>query len=222
MTKVGKRIAIGMITGAVILCGAIGTYNAAAHAEADRGRHHTENMPPRRMDSSKLAEHISDQCGVDKAQVQKYLESGSCDPIDLMEGAIIAKLSNKSFDDVLAAKTANTRWSDVAEKFGVSRDDIRNAHDEMMADGLARNGAISKSDALKLLKDGYHPEDLSIASEIAKSSGKSISDVLSMKKLNNSWWDVAQSLGVSENSIHMRHGGPRDMGNGSARHHNEH
>ncbi len=215
MKTVGKRIAIGMITGAVILCGAIGTYNSAAHAARYRGAHHTENMPPRHLDSSKVAERISEQFGVDKSQVTKYLESGKCDPRDLMEGAMIAKLSGKSFDDVIAAKTDKTRWSEVAEKFGVSKDKIREAHDDMMADGLSRNGSISKSDALKLLKDGYRPNDLSVASEIAKSSGKSISDVLSMKKLNNSWRDVAKSLGVSENLVHERHDGP-------SRHWNEH
>lgn len=209
MTIVGKRIAIGMITGAVILCGAIGTYNSAAHAAIHRGPHNAENVPPRHMDSSKVAEHISEQFGVDKSQVQKYLESGNCDPRDLMEGAMIAKLSGKSFDDVLSAKNDKTRWSEVAEKFGVNKDQIREAHDDMMAEGLSRNGSISKSDALKLLKDGYRPDDLSVASQIAKSSGKSIKDVLSMKKLNNSWRDVAKSLGVSDNLVHERHGGPR-------------
>ena len=221
MKIVGKRIAIGMITGAVILCGAIGTYNSAAHAAIHRGPHNAEKIPPRHMDSSKIAEHISERFGVDKAQVQKYLESEKCDPRDLMEGAMISKLSGKSFDDVISAKTDKTRWSEVAEKFGVSKEKIREAHDDMMADGLARNGSISKSNALKLLKDGYRPDDLSAASQIAKASGKSISDVLSKKKLNNSWRDVAKSLGVDENLIHARSGGHRGMGHGPVIHHTD-
>ena len=40
-----------------------------------------------------------------------------------------------------------------------------------------------------------------MAAELAKNSSKSINDVIGMKKINNTWKDVASSLGVSESTI---------------------
>ena len=81
-----------------------------------------------------------------------------------------------------------------------ARFDLRAAR---MADRLAMNKYTLKS----LLKDGYHPRDIMMANLISKKSDKPILKVLSMKKINNTWQDVAKNVGLSHRDWSPHHGG---------------
>ena len=95
----------------------------------------------------------------------------------------------------------------------MTRDNGRQLRIEMMSNDLSRDGVIDEEGALKLLKDGYEPWDISCASILAEAAGKDIQSVLDLKKINNRWGDVADQLGVDRKELKKFHGpGPHGMG----------
>lgn len=60
---------------------------------------------------------------------------------------------------------------------------------------------LAEDTALKLLNDGYNPRDIRIAAKLSNVTGKDIKSVLNMKKINNSWQDVAEKLNVNWSDV---------------------
>ena len=214
MKLMTKKMLAGMVAGAVLLAGGVTCVQAAQ----DRGN--TEQMAgrqgfhqPPQMDKEKIAEKIAGTFQVSKDEVLNALNSRE-DFHNVGQAAMLAKLSGKSFGDVMAMKTKDNRWRDVQDSLGITREQIRNEMDSLSAARIAEHGNVDLAAAKALLKNGYAAQDIEMAGILAKESGKTLQAVLDMKKINNRWTDVAKSLGVDAKKLHKNwqgHGGPNGM-----------
>lgn len=193
MTDLKKKFLATVLGSALLLTG------AQAFAQPQEMPH----MPPH-MTQEQIAEnidgwakHLADSYGVDKAQVEAALKRG-VNIRDVQFASVLAKLSGKSFADVLAMKVD---WSQVAEKLGVTREQLANFQRQQQTEMLALNAGVDVKTVESLLKDGYHPQDILVAGKIAKAAGKDIKSVLGKRKINNTWVDVAKSFGVDAKKI---------------------
>lgn len=143
------------------------------------------------------AKYFSERYGVDTAQVEQALSDG-VHIEDVRHAAILSKLSGKSFSDVLAMKVD---WAQVADKLGVTREQVAEFFNREREEGFAKHAGIDVKTLRNLLKDGYDMRDIAIAGRIAQASGKDVKTVLGKRKLNNTWEDVAKSLGVDVKKI---------------------
>lgn len=193
MRNFSKKILAGLLGGAILFTGAQ-TFAAPADTN-DRPAHrrHVE----RTHNPADFAKHFADRYGVDRAQVEAALNN-KVHIEDIRSAAILAKLSGRSFSEVLAMKVG---WDKVADKLGVTREQLKNFRDRERTESLAKRAGIDVNTLKSLLKDGYDPRDIAIAGKIAKVSGKDIKTVLGKRKINNSWDDVAKSFGVDMKKI---------------------
>lgn len=143
---------------------------------------------------------IEQQLGISKADIDKYCKDGTR-PDDVVAAALIAKAGNSSLDKVMSYKTGDNSWKEVMEKTGVTFEQVRQTRDELAANVIAQKTGANKNAIGVLFKQGYHDRDIMMAAELAKLSSKEVNEVINMKKINNSWHDVAQSLGVDDSAV---------------------
>lgn len=212
-----KMIA-GIVAGLVLTAGGFGVLSAqsqsqdgAQHRMFAKGERPDGQMP--QMDASEAAKHIAETFGVDESQVKNAIENKK-DFRDIGQAAMIAKVSGKSFDEVMALKTDDKNWRDIGESLGVTREKVEEVRQSMTAQHLSQDGDIDESKALSLLKKGYEPRDIECAAALAKASGKDIQSVLDRKKINNRWGDVAKELGVDANVLPKKFHGHGPHGHG--------
>lgn len=191
MSNFRKKLLAGLLGGALLFTG---SQAFAAPPE----------MPEDRDWQAEEAEHIggwakfiSERYGVDTAQVEAALNDG-VHIEDIRQAAILAKLSGKNFKDVLAMKVD---WPQVAEKLGVTREQIHEFFKREKEETFAKHAGIDVKTLQSLRKDGYKIRDIGIAAKIAKASGKDVKSVLGKRKINNTWGDVAKSFGVDLKKI---------------------
>ncbi len=188
MLNFKKKFLTGLLSGALLLTGSQALANPSEMPP-----------PPMMMNEEQVAEnlsgwvrHFSDEYGVDSAQVETALKNG-VNIRDVQFAAVLSKLSGKSFSDVLAMKTD---WFQVAEKLGVTREQVEEFTRQQMSAKLAKESFTDVKTVQSLIKDGYHPQDIVMAGRIANAAGKDIKSVLSKRKINNTWGDVAKSFGL--------------------------
>lgn len=223
MKKFKKQIIAGVTIGALVLTGGIGSYVAHAKDSADKtnetqtkdGRGFGRHEPPR-IDKDTAARHIADTFGLDKNEILKAMD-GDEDFRNIGHAAMLAKISGKSFGDVLALKTDKNDWREVEKSLGISEDALQKERRSLEASRIAEIGSIDKSVAEKLLADGYEPRDIMMAATIAKAAGQDVNTVLAKKKINNRWGDVAEMFGVSKETLFKNNGGPHHKGDGEHR-----
>jgi hypothetical protein len=229
-----KKI-FAIATGALLLVGATGIYIAQAAPQTDnrpafqgscqdrQGDHdgdRHQRMEQGHMDPDKVAGKIAETFGVDKSTLLQYHKQG-VNFRDLVKASVISKASGKTLKQVLAARTYDNTWKDVANSLGATPEKIKAVRQDIAANMLQKKLNIAKSTSLGLLHEGYHPRDIAVANELAKNTGKPINDILGMRKINNTWRDVAKDLGVSDATFRQ------DMGNlmkacGGPSHHRQH
>lgn len=197
-----KKMIAGVTVGAVLLAGGF-HYVQAAQDQSGQGR--MERMQPGwhqppKADREKVAQKIAETFGVDRKEILEALNANT-DFRSVGHAAMLAKISGKSFKDVLAMKTRDNRWRDIEKSLGITQDQMRNEMDSLSAARMAESGKVDAETAKALLKKGYRFWDIEAAAVCAKESGKSIQEVLDMKKINNRWEDVAKSLGVDAEKI---------------------
>ncbi len=213
MNSLKKKMIAGMLAGAILTAGGVellSTQSGAAHSYAA-----TQAMGPRggrQMDTADMAKRIAEEFGVSESQVQTAIEDKK-DFRDIGQAAMLAKLSGKSFADVMAMKTDDADWRDIGAKLGVTHDQVLAERDEMTARRISQQGNVDQDTVVALLKDGYHPQDIDMAGRLAKAADKDVRKVLSYKKINNTWSDVAKQLGVDESAVRPQTGnrGPHRM-----------
>ena len=219
MTWKQRKIVVGLVAGLVLTAGGFGVLSAQSQDKAavppryclTQGERQ-DGQPPK-VSTDEVAQHIAASFGVDEKQVKSALDDKR-DFRDIGQAAMLAKISGKSFADVLALKTDDKDWRTIEESLGVTREKVRQLRIEMTAKDLSRDGVIDEEGALKLLKDGYEPWDISCASILAEAAGKDIQSVLDLKKINNRWGNVADQLGVDRKELKKFHGpGPHGMRN---------
>ncbi|MBR2519081.1 MAG: hypothetical protein IKE46_04760 [Selenomonadaceae bacterium] len=177
---------------AAVLGGAMLFSGSQALANPAEFQHMPMNQEQIAENISGWVNHLSAEYGVDSAQVEQALKNG-VHIRDVQYAAIISKLSGKSFSEVLAMKMD---WLQVAKKLGVTREQFENFYREKMSEKLAQDAFTDVKTVQSLIKDGYNPQDIIIAGKIANAAGKDIKSVLSKRKINNTWIDVAKSFGV--------------------------
>lgn len=213
-----RKMIAGIVAGLVLTAGGFGVLSAqsqsqdgAQHRMFAKGERPDGQMP--QMDASEAAKHIAETFGVDESQVKNAIENKK-DFRDIGQAAMIAKVSGKSFDEVMALKTDDKNWRDIGESLGVTREKVEEVRQSMTAQHLSQDGDIDESKALSLLKKGYEPRDIDCAAALAKASGKDIQSVLDRKKINNRWGDVAKELGVDANVLPKKFHGYGPHGHG--------
>lgn len=213
-----KKILAGMVAGAILAGTGFG-FLGQAQAAADQGttqqgkvaQHkmrgpHNGQPPMMNVNSADVAKRIHDTFGVSESEVKAALDAKR-NFHDVGQAAMLAKISGKSFKDVLAMKTEDKHWKDVGKELGVTAEQVKSQMDVLSAERMAKNGDISKDKALSLLKAGYSPRDVGMAAKLAKLSSKDVQAVLDMKKINNTWKDVAQKLGVDMSKLRPQFSG---------------
>ena len=193
MSNFKKNLIAGLLSGALILTGG---QAFAAHHQTPHG-HSQAWQEETAQNIDGWAKYFSENYGVDAAQVEKAMKDGTHIE-DIRQAAMLSKLSGKSFSDVLAMKVG---WRQVAEKLGVTREQIKNFRTQERATQLATQANSDVKTVEALIKDGYDPHDIVIAGRIAKESNKNIKSVLDKRKINNTWDDVAKSFGVDMKKI---------------------
>lgn len=202
-----RKVLAGIAVGLAIAAGTAGMYQMETTKPVSAAAQEQRQAP--QFDVNKAAKHIADSFGVDESQVRAAIEDRR-DFRDIGRAAALAKLSGKSFQDVLAMKTDSNTWKEVRNALGVTEEAERNLQTERMAEHICQDTTIDRDEAIRLLKDGYSPRDIQAAALLSKASGKDIRDVLGMKKINNSWRDVAASLQVDDSVLQSMRRGPAD------------
>jgi len=222
MKSFTKKILVGIISGALIFTGGIGTYKAFAaenpeqmpqYSQHRMGHHNLKNnhrMP--KMSDEQIAEiskKIAEHYGIDEKEVKEAFKNRT-NPRDINHAAILAKLSGKSFSSVLAMKTD---WKEIGEKLGVKPAQVREFMRKDRIAFMTKESSLDDKVVDELMKDGYNPHDIVIAGKIAKESNKNVKDVLTKKKINNRWRDVAEEFGVEFDSLfpNFKHFGERNQ-----------
>lgn len=209
-----------MVAGTFIIAGAASPFIVqAAETEKTPSAYH-QRQEKKQMSPEEAAKRISNTFGIDQSTILNYNNNGMSFK-DIGKAAFLAKAGGKSIDSVISKKTADNNWKDVAQSLGITKEQIKAAHQDMAANQLNKRTGIDKKAALNLLKDGYRPHDIGMASQLANATKKPIKDVLSLKKINNTWSDVAKKLGIDAETFKkdfkgMGHGphhkGPRHQG----------
>jgi hypothetical protein len=195
MKIVNKKTIAAMVAGTFIIAGAASPFIVqAAEAEKTPSAYHQKQVK-RQLDPEKASKRISDTFGIDQSIIMNYNNNGM-NFRDIGKAAFLAKAGNKSIDSVISKKNADNNWKDVAESLGITKEQIKAAHQDLAANQLNQKTGLDKKAALNLLKEGYHPHDIAMANQLAKTTKKPIKDVLSLKKINNTWSDVAKKLGI--------------------------
>ncbi|HEY3426686.1 MAG TPA: hypothetical protein VGL27_17965 [Negativicutes bacterium] len=197
MNALTKKRIMGLVAGGVLLASTISPFVAQAAVQCDfyptMMRHH-------QLDPDKVAQHIADTFDVNKDVVLTYEKQGVRFK-DLYKASFLAKASGKSLKEVLQTKTLDNTWQDVAISLGVTKEEIRATHQDIEATKLEKKLNITKQTSLDLLQQGYLSRDIAIANELSKNTSKPISDILTMRKINNTWYDVAQLLDVDQDTF---------------------
>ena len=202
--NIKKKILAGILSGAMIfgIGTSINTVYAAPATETEQqeddfkgGRPHRPQMTEEQI--TQYAKDLAEYYGLNQNEIATALRN-HVHFEDIRQAATLAKLSNKSFSEVLAMKVD---WQQVAEKLGVTREQYEAfMKDEMLA-GLAEHSKLDKKTVESLLKENYNPHDITIAGLIANASGKKVKDVFAKRTINNDWGDVAKSFGVDLKKI---------------------
>ena len=199
MNILTKKSILGLTAGVVMLAGSVSPLAVQAVAENDWACQ-TPAMHQRHFDPEKIAQRIADTYAVNKDDVLKYCNDGIRFK-ELFKAAFLAKASNKSLKEVMEVKTYDNTWQDVAQSFGVTREQMKATRNDIAATRLENKLQISKQTSLALLQQGYRAHDIAVANALSNNTNKPISDVLAMKKINNTWHDVASDLGVDDNTL---------------------
>ncbi len=195
MNLFNKKNLTALAIGGLLLSGI-----AAPLAVQASENHRPVNAGQRMGERSKMTQEFAAQFGISESELQAYREKG-VEMRDLGHAAMLAKISGKPLADVMAAKTLNTSWKELSQTLGVTPQQMKAAFEDMIASRMESKLSINKQTSLELMKQGYHAKDISVAGLLAADTGKSINDVLSQKKINNSWHDVATTLGVNEDTF---------------------
>lgn len=201
MKILSKGTIAAMVAGTFIMAAAASPFivQASEIQQPTTGQHQKHEQKPQ-LTPEQSAAHLSAAFGIDQATILHYNANGM-NFKDISRAAFLANASGKSIDDVMSHKTANNTWKDVSTAMGITKEQMHAARQNMIANGLNKKIGLDKQITLDLLTQGYHPQDIAMASQLAKNTNKPINEVLSMKKINNRWSDVASTLGVDKETF---------------------
>ncbi|HWR43512.1 hypothetical protein [Sporomusa sp.] len=192
MSKKSRNAIAAFVAGAFILAGiAVPLVAQATATNNDRPAHHQ----CRQVNPEQAAKRLSAKFDLDETLIAKYQKEGKSVK-DLGRAALFAKASDKSFESVLALKTDKNTWKDVASTLDVDKEKVKAVRQELAAKHISQKFSLNQGDIQNLFNQGYHHRDIAMAGLLAKHSTQTIEQVISLKKVNNTWQDVAKELGV--------------------------
>ena len=193
---ISKKTIAALVLGAFLVAGAAAPFIVSAAGEhKSRSAAHQRQFSP-----AQAAERLAETYGVSKETVLNQFTSGAKFR-DIHRAAFLAKASDKPLDEVLALKKSDNTWKDVAQTLGVTREKAKATRHGLVADRFSAKLGFDRAATLDLLGQGYKPRDIAFAGLLAENTGKPTADVLALKKINNNWRDVAQTLGVSDETL---------------------
>lgn len=194
--RFSKKAIATIVAGTFLFVGAVVPF--AVHAATEKQERPA--MHQRKIDPEKAAERISQHFGVPKDSILKYQNQGRSFR-DLSKAAFLAKASGKSFESVITLKTTDKNWKEVAQELGVTKEQMKSTHRELASNRISEKTGMSKTDVTGLLDQGYKGRDISMAGLLSKKTDRSAYDILQLKKINNTWLDVADALGVDKDAF---------------------
>ncbi|MDR3590850.1 MAG: hypothetical protein P4N41_14455 [Negativicutes bacterium] len=201
MKSWNRKTVIGLVVGTFILAGAVLPFMVqAAENEGFGGGPGHPGFHQRQFDPDKMAGKLADTFGVSKDEVLQYNEQG-INFRDISRASFLAKAGGYSLKEVMAAKTYDNTWKTVAQNMGITKEKMKATRQDMAATVLDKKLSIAKEVSLPLLQQGYRGRDIAVANELSKNTGKPVAEVLSLRKINNTWRDVAETLGVDDNTF---------------------
>ncbi len=196
MKLTAKKTIAAIAVSAFILAGAAVPFVV----QADRAEDQRPAYGQHRIDPDKATARLSETYGIDQATLLKYYNDGV--PLrNLNRAAFLAQASGKSLDEVLALKTADNNWRDVANTLNITKEQFKATRNTLMSNRLSAKLGLDKEATYALFDQGYHPRDVAMAGLLAQDTGKSMNDILALKKINNTWMDVATTLGVDRDTV---------------------
>lgn len=162
----------------------------------DRDFFHHDRFDSDHFHNKFSAKYLAESFSLDQEVIHSYLDDGWRFR-SLQHAALIAKVSGTPLETVLETKDSGKTWREVASIYHVTPSQLKEARFDIRAAHLADRLDMNKHTVKALLKDGYHPRDISAANAIAKKSNKPILTVLSLRGINNTWEDVAEEVGLS-------------------------
>ena len=196
MRLVSKKTVAIFVLGVFALAGAALSPLAQANG-AEKARPALEK---RQHDPAKAAQRLAETYGISKDTVLTRVNSGASIR-DIHRAAFLAKASGKTFDEVLDLKTGDNTWKDVTNNLGVTKEQTKATFHGLSADRLSAKLGFDRATVLGLLEQGYRTRDIAVAGLLADNADKTPASVLEMKKINNTWRDVADSLGISDETL---------------------
>ncbi|MBP2628277.1 MAG: hypothetical protein H6Q68_2988 [Firmicutes bacterium] len=204
MKIISRKTFAAMIAGTFIMAAAASPFivQASEIEESPAGQHQKgpRDLKNHQVNPEKAAQRLSDVFAIDKATILKYNADGMSFR-DIGKAAFLANASGKSLADVISHKTPDNKWKDVAITLGITKEQMRTGRQNMAANNLNKKIGLDKQTTIDLLHEGYHVRDIGMASELAKNTSRPIIEVLSLKKINNKWSDVATTLGVDNETF---------------------
>ena len=191
MKSFNKKILAGVLAGTLLFAGCPVIY-AAPKGEPPQ---HQE-----KVDLNQLAKDFAEQYGINEKDVLAALKEGRAFD-DISYAAIFAKVSGKSFNQVLSMKAD---WFDVMRKLGITREKYEETVRDLLIEDIATRSELDNATVKKLMEAHYFPRDIRIAGRLAKASGKDVQTILDMKKINMRWLDVAKELNVDQKLVRPR------------------
>ena len=212
MKRSTRKNIVGITLGVLIVSGSIGSLayahgtNAApppAQASSAKMDAAHENV---QLTPEELAKHVSETFKVSEAEVKQAIDAKK-DLADIGQAAMFAKISGKSFRDVMAMKDGGKTWEQIADSLKITEDAVQKELDEMAVMHISMQGQMDVNTARTLYNKGYEPHDIEMAGIIAKASGQEVRSVLERKNMKNRWEDIARELGVDPSLVRPPHPG---------------
>ena len=200
MKRSTRKNIVGITLGVLIVGGSIGSL---AHAH-EPSSHNTPPPAQGQMDSAhanvqmsseEIAKHLSEMFNVSETEVKQAIDAKK-DLFDVGQAAMFAKISGKSFNDVMAMRDSGKTWEQIGDALNIMEDDVQRELDKIEIMHITMRGDVDEKTANALYEEGYAPRDIDAAGIIAKASGKDVREVLERKTMKNSWKDVAKAFGV--------------------------
>jgi len=209
MKILSRKTLASMVAGTFIMAGVAAPFTVQA-AEAgsqqppsfQQQKCQKDQKGPRahNVNPEKAAQRLADAFGINQTMVMAYHTNGM-DFRDIGHAAFLANASGKTLGEVISYKTADNNWRDIAKDMGITHEQMKAARQNIAANRLNKTIGLDKTVSLDLLHQGYRSRDIGMAAQLAKNTSKPITEVLSMRKINNTWLDVATTLGVDKETF---------------------
>lgn len=150
---------------------------------------------------------------IEEDKVKELTEKGFTKE-EIFKGAILAKKSDKSVDDVLAIYKEKQTWENTAKELGIDLDELKKInsmvewnqflenHEPAVIDHLAAYTNKKSTDIQAYLDDKMSLRFLIGAAAMAKLSNKDLDEIVSLKKNGQSFHNIISTLNIKHEDLH--------------------